>query len=148
MRGSKRTVIFMITVLLVALALLTYYGLVHRQYTSLVVLDDSFISTSDGKAVLHVENRGREAVVLVGFELEGRPIEDMQLGDAMELHGNGVWMDRRTGEVGINVGGEGFIILELSGIGLVEGREYTLLIYTKDDGVLRVHLRAEDRPIP
>ena len=64
------------------------------------------------------------------------------------MHGNGVWVDRRTGEVGINVGGEGFIILELSGIGLVEGREYTLFIYTKDDGVLRVHLRAEDRPIP
>jgi len=68
----------------------------------------------------------------------------------MGLFGNGIWIDRSTGEIGLNVGGEGFIILDLGNAAhdMDEGRIYTLMMYTKSHGVLKAYLKAKTVPVP
>jgi len=117
----------------------------------LMVEEDSFISLVDGKALLHLRNVNQEGVVMKRFEIEGLgPVEAVDLGSSIGLFGNGIWLDRRTEEVGLNVGGEGYVILDLSNIvhKMIEDKIYTLLIYTKGQGVIEVQLKALKKPLP
>jgi len=145
--------------LLLPLCIVVTIGQVHGSSNTLCneenfeVMEDSFISLIDRKALLHLKNMGAEGVVITGLEIEGfAPLEkvDVELGDSMGLFGNGIWIDRRTGEIGLNIGGEGFIILDLGNVvhDMDEGGVYTLIIYTKNHGVLKACLKAKTVPIP
>ena len=123
----------------------------HHEYTIssgnvLEVLPDSYISLVDGKVLLHLRNRANEAIVIKEFEIEdmGR-VRRVNLGSTIGLFGSGIWLDKRMGEIGLNIGGEGFIILDLNDIAnkLVEDKSYVLLIYTRTHGIFRVTLTAK-----
>ncbi|MCD6340581.1 MAG: hypothetical protein J7L51_01335 [Desulfurococcales archaeon] len=122
-----------------------------RSAEVLEVMEDSFISLIDGKALLHLRNVGAEGVVITGFEIKGfSPLEKVDLGDSIGLFGNGIWIDKSTGEVGLNVGGEGFVIIDLSNATrkMADGGIYTLLIYTKNHGMFKAYLKAMTESIP
>ena len=122
-----------------------------RSAEVLEVVEDSFISLIDGGAILHLRNVGDEGVVITGFVIKGFGTPRcVDLGDSIGLFGNGIWIDRNTGEVGLNVGGEGFVILDLSNAirNMTDGEIYTLLIYTKNHGIFKAYLKAITEPIP
>lgn len=92
-----------------------------------------------------VRNRGNTAVVIIGFEFEDVAyIEKTGWVSATGLFGNGLSYDELTGEIRLNVGGEGFIILDLNGImkEMTEGEKYTILIRTRDHGIFKAELTA------
>ena len=116
----------------------------------LEVLADSYISLIDKKALLHLRNTGDAGIVITCFEIEGiGQVEEADLGDTIGLFGNGVWIDKRTNEVGLNAGGEGYIILNLGNMTskMTKGEVYTLLIHTKVHGTFKAYLIAKVSPI-
>jgi len=142
--------VIIITLLCAIYILVIILSTVHGAEV-LKVMEDSFISLIDGKVLLHLKNVGAEAVVITGFEIKGiGSLKKVDLGSSIGLFGNGIWIDRNTGEVGLNVGGEGFIILDLSNAihNMTNGEIYTLLIYIKNHGIFRAHLKAMTEPLP
>jgi len=146
-----RMCIVLVSIALFALFIgLSLSNYVHSEEVFMIE-EDSFISLVDGKAILHLKNVEQKGVVIKRFEIEGLgSVKAVELGSSIGLHGNGIWLDRRTGEVGLNVGGEGYVILDLSNVvhKMVENKTYTLLIYTENHSVFRVQLKALKKPLP
>ena len=111
----------------------------------LEVLSDNYISLADGKALLHLRNKGDTTIIITGLKIKGvELIGKANLGSTIGLFGNGIWIDKKANKIGLNVGGEGFIILDLNDIvnGMIKGEKYTLLIYMEKHGIIIVELLA------
>ncbi|RLI00904.1 hypothetical protein DRO31_07745 [Candidatus Bathyarchaeota archaeon] len=136
------TVLVVGTVLFIGLSLLGY---AHSREEALVIEENSFISLIDDKAILHLRNVYRKGIVVKRSKVEGLDlVEAVDLGSFIGLSNNGLWLDRRAGDVGLNIGDEGYVNLDLSNIvhKMAENKTYTLFIYTGYHNVIRVQLKA------
>ena len=140
----RSVIIVFLAIALSIVLMIVVYRHVETQRLVLIVLPESYISLADGVAVLHLKNEGKAAIVLSRVKVEG-------VGEATDLKvwaGDGIWVNSESGEVGLNVGGEGYIMVDLDGLTarVAEGQNYTLLIFTREGRVFKAEVPAVDVP--
>jgi len=144
---SAYTALGIVFVLVVASLLIAFtVELSTKESTAvLALLPDSHICTKAGALVLHVENDGSVGIAFTKFEILELGRVELYVKDVASLSGNGIWIDRDQQVIGLDIGGVGYIALDLGNYteAVKPGNEYTVITHTRDHGIAKIRLRAD-----